>query len=54
MGYEITFQYYEKEAGVEEFDKEEGKLKTKVVKIGEPDELAPLEKVAATALREYT
>ena len=54
MGYEIDILFFEKEDGAEDFDKDESKLKTRTIKIGQPDELVPLEQVAATALREYT
>jgi hypothetical protein len=54
IGYEITINFYEKKSDAEEFNKEESELKTKVIKIGAPDDAVPLQKVAATIIRSYT
>jgi hypothetical protein len=54
MGFEITFSYFEKKDTEEDFNRDEGNLKFRTVPIGSPDELIPMEKVAATIIKEYT
>jgi len=55
VGYEISFHYFEKEEGDEDFNREdEEKLKTRSITIGRADEEVPVERVAATIIREYT
>ena len=51
MGFELTFHYFEKADGEEDYDRED--LKTKSVDIGTPTADIPVERVAATILKEY-
>ena len=51
MGFEIVFHFFEKADDAEDFDRED--TKTRSVTIGEALDEVPVEKVAATILKEY-
>ncbi len=51
MGFEIVFHFFEKAEGEEDFDRED--IKTRAITIGEALDEVPVEKVAATILKEY-
>ncbi len=51
MGFEIVFHFFEKAEDSEDFDRED--VKTRSITIGEALDEVPVEKVAATILKEY-